>query len=112
MGKVLSATVRRLGLIYKILAMLITSVLIVVIFPHTRHGEHYDYKVGGIWRGADLVAPYDYPVMKNAEDVAAEEAAERASATLYYVRNEARREKRPWRFLTVRNLERLDPTGR
>lgn len=87
MGKVLSGTVRRLGLIYKLVAMLITSVLIVVVFPHSRHGEHYDYKVGGIWRSADLLAPYDYPVMMSEADVEAAQEKERQKATLYYHRN-------------------------
>lgn len=87
MGKFLSGTVRRLGLIYKIVAMLLTSVLIVVVFPHSRHGEHYDYKVGGIWRGTDLVAPFDYPVMMSEADVEAAQEAERQKATLYYHRN-------------------------
>ena len=96
MSKILPGTIRHLGLIYKIIAMLITSVAIVVLFPHARHGEHYDYKVGGVWRGADLVAPYDFAVMKSAEDVAAEEAKERASATLYYVKNE-KAESGEWR---------------
>ena len=82
MGKILSGTVRRLGLIYKITAMLITSCLIVLLFPHGGHGEHYDYKVGAVWRGGDLVAPFDYAVMKSALDVRAEEAEERRSLTV------------------------------
>ena len=52
MSNVLSSTVKRLSLIYKIFAMLLTAALIVVIFPHSHHGERYDYKVGAIWRGA------------------------------------------------------------
>lgn len=84
MGKILSGTVRRLGLLYKILAMLLTSAAIVVIFPHTRQAEHFDYTVGGIWRGADLSAPYDFAVMKSAEEVQEEQAAERQRALLYY----------------------------
>ena len=84
MGKVLSGTVRHLGLIYKITAMLVTSCLIVLLFPHEGRGEKYDYKVGAVWRGADLVAPFDYAVLKSAEDVQAEEAKERSEAILYY----------------------------
>ena len=64
--------------------MLITAMLIVVVFPHTRHGEHYDYKVGAIWRGADLVAPYDFAVMLTADETRAAEEAERQKALLYY----------------------------
>lgn len=90
MGKILSGTVRRLGLIYKIVAMLVTSCIIVLMFPHGGRPEAYDYKVGAVWRGADLVAPFDYAVLKSAEDVKAEEAKERAEAILYYVKNDER----------------------
>lgn len=90
MSNFLSGTVRRLGLLYKILAMLVTALLIVVVFPHTGHGEHYDYKVGAVWRGADLEAPYDYAVMKSEAEVRSEEAEERREAILYYVPVETR----------------------
>ena len=63
MKSLLTSTVKRLSLIYRIVIMLVTSILIVVLFPHTRHGEHYDYKVGAVWRGTTLVAPYDFAVM-------------------------------------------------
>ena len=84
MSNVLTAIVKRLSLIYRIVAMLVTAMLIVVVFPHTRHGEHYDYKVGAIWRGADLVAPYDFAVMLTADETRAAEEAERQKALLYY----------------------------
>ena len=64
--------------------MLATSVVIVVMFPHERHGEHYDYKVGAVWRNADLVAPFDFAVMLSADELAAEQEAERQKAILYY----------------------------
>jgi hypothetical protein len=88
MGNFISAAVRHLGLTYKILAMLLTSVAIVAIFPHTRYGAHYDYKVGGIWRDSDLVAPYDFAVTKSKGEMANEEQKERGQATLFYHRND------------------------
>lgn len=84
MGNILTSTVKRLSLLYKILMMLVTSALIVVIFPHTRHGEHYDYKVGAVWRGSDLVAPYDFAVIKTPDKLKQEQDAERQKAILYY----------------------------
>ncbi len=69
---------------YRIFAMLITASLIVLIFPHERHGEHYDYKIGAVWRGADLVAPYDFVVLKDAEQMKIEQESERRKATVYY----------------------------
>ncbi len=73
-----------MSLIYNVIIVLITAMLIIVIFPHTRHGEHYDYKVGAIWRGATLVAPYDFAVMLTADEARAAEEAERQKAILYY----------------------------
>ena len=64
--------------------MLITASLIVLIFPHEGRGEHYNYKVGAVWRGADLVAPYDFVVLKDAEQMRSEQDAERQRATVYY----------------------------
>ena len=83
MSNILTNTVKRLSLLYKVTAMLVTSVLIVVIFPHTDHGLRYDYKVGAVWRGADLTAPYDFTVMKSEEQVAEEQEAVRREAMVY-----------------------------
>ena len=84
MKSVITAIVKRLSLIYKIVIILVTAILIVVLFPHTRQGAHYDYKVGAIWRGADLVAPYDFAVMLSNDELAVEQEAERQKAMLYY----------------------------
>lgn len=79
-----TSIVKRLSLLYKTVAMLITAALIVLLFPHDRHTEHYDYKVGAVWRGADLVAPFDFAVMLSADDMAAAQEAERQKSILYY----------------------------
>ena len=84
MSNIITATVKRLPLLYKVLIMLVTAVAIVAIFPHTRHGVHYDYKVGAVWREADLVAPYDFAVLKSADEIRGEEESERHKAILYY----------------------------
>ncbi len=103
MSNIITATVKHLSLIYKIVAMLVTAALIVVMFPHTHHGEHYDYKVGAVWRGADLVAPYDFAVMLTADELKAEQDAERQKAILYYHVDSAARHTA---------LERLEGLGR
>ena len=89
MNNFLSGTIRRLSLLYRVLAMLVTATLIVVIFPHTRQGMHYDYKVGAIWRDADLTAPFDFAVMKSDDEIAGEQEAERQKAILYYRVNDS-----------------------
>lgn len=91
MSNFLSGTIRRLSLLYRVLAMLCTATLIVVIFPHTRQGMHYDYKVGAIWRDADLVAPFDFAVMKSSDEISNEQEAERQKAILYYRVNDSAR---------------------
>ena len=91
MSNILSGTIRRLSLLYRVLAMLLTATLIVVIFPHTRQGMHYDYKVGAIWRDADLTAPFDFAVMKSTEEISDEQEAERQKAILYYRVNDTAR---------------------
>ena len=101
MGNFLSAAVRHLGLTYKILAMLLTSAVIVAIFPHTPYGAHYDYKVGGIWRDSDLVAPYDFAVTKSKGEMASQEQKEREQATLFYHRNNGAK------TAALKNLEAL-----
>ena len=84
MSSFLTGTVKRLSLLYRILAMLVTATLIVVIFPHTQHAMRYDYKVGAVWRNADLTAPYDFAVIKSSDELRAEQEAERQKAILYY----------------------------
>ena len=106
MKSVLTATVKRLSLIYRIVIILVTGVLIVVLFPHTRHGEHYDYKIGAVWRGADLVAPYDFAVMISSDDLATEQEAERQKAILYYRVDSSARETALGRLESCH----LDPT--
>lgn len=69
--------------------MVITSLLIVLMFPHEGGVERYDYKVGAPWRGSELRAPFDFAVLKSAEDMEAEEASERAAAILYYKKADA-----------------------
>lgn len=102
MSNILTATVKRLSLIYKIVAMLVTAVLIVILFPHTRHGEHYDYKVGAVWRGADLTAPYDFAVMLSADELRMEQDAERQKAMLYY------RVDSTARSVTMKRIEQVE----
>ena len=73
-----------MSLIYKRVTMIVTAIVIVIMFPHTHQSEHYDYKVGAVWRGAELVAPYDFAVMLTADELKAEQEAERQKAILYY----------------------------
>ncbi|MBR1784811.1 MAG: HDIG domain-containing protein [Bacteroidales bacterium] len=99
MKRAVTSIVKRLSLIYKLLIVLATSVLIVVVFPHQHRGAHYDYKVGALWRGADLVAPFDFAVMQTADEITMREEAERQKMILYYRVDSAARH---------RAMERID----
>ena len=84
MSDIVSKVMGRLSLVYRVLAVAVAAALIVVLFPHTQHGERYDYKEGAVWREADLVAPYDFAVVKSADEVGREQEAERQQSILYY----------------------------
>lgn len=101
MGNFLSGTVKRLGMLYKLILMIVTAALIVLLFPHERHGEHYDYKVGAVWRASDLRAPFDFAVMKSEGEVKLEQEAERSQALLYYQPDSLARSKATARLEAV-----------
>lgn len=74
----------KLSTIYQIVALLVTVVAILMVFPHQQNETHYDYTVGGFWRDNDLFAPFNFNVtLSDAEmDKALNEA--RAKSILYY----------------------------
>lgn len=81
---IIFATVKHLPLLTKVLAMLVTSALIPLMFPSDGRGEHYDYAEGSIWRNDDLVAPFDFGVQKTQGEIDQETASALADLTLYY----------------------------
>ncbi len=81
---IITATVKHLPLITKILLMLFASALIPLMFPSDGQGEHYDYAEGSIWRNGDLVAPFDFAVQKSPDEIEQETAAAKAELMLYY----------------------------
>ena len=81
---IISSTVKHLPIISKVLMMVATAALIPLMFPTTGGGEHYDYTEGGIWRNADLYAPYDFDVLKNADELARETEAAHSRTLLFY----------------------------
>lgn len=81
---IITATVKHLPLITKVLLMLITSALIPLMFPSDGQGDHYDYAEGSIWRNNDLVAPFDFAVQKSPDEIEQETAKAKAELMLYY----------------------------
>lgn len=84
MTKLLSIIVKNLPAIYKVLAVLVTALLILVMFPYQNQGTHYDYVVDGYWRANDLYAPYDFNILRSQDELDNEVAAARQKAILYY----------------------------
>lgn len=80
----ISATVKHLPLITKLLLMLGTSALIPLMFPSSSGGEHYDFAEGGIWRNPDLYAPYDFDVLKSPDELDKELTTARSRSLLYF----------------------------
>ena len=81
---IIFATVKHLPWLTKALLMLVTSALIPLMFPTDGHGEHYDYAEGSIWRNDDLVAPFDFAVLRTQGEIEQERAAALSDLTLYY----------------------------
>lgn len=81
---IFSAIVKHLPAANKMVLLLATSALIPIMFPHGGHGEHYDYAEGGIWRSGNLVAPYDFPVLKSQTELDKEISAAKSKSLLYY----------------------------
>lgn len=80
----ISSTIRHTPIITKVLLMLVTATLIPIMFPSEGEGVHYDYAEGGMWRNADLVAPYDFAVQKLPEEMDRELAEAKSQLLLYY----------------------------
>lgn len=84
MKKLFNNIITHLSLIYKIVAMVVTSVLILLMFPHTDRATHYNYSVGSFWNDDDLYAPYDFAVQKSENEVEQEEQNIRQQSLLFY----------------------------
>lgn len=80
----ISSMIRHTPIITKVLLMLVTATLIPIMFPSEGEGDHYDYVEGGMWRNADLVAPYDFAVQRLPEEMDRELAEAKSQLLLYY----------------------------
>ncbi len=73
MNRILSFLRDRHADIYKIIITLIAVVGIVLVYP--KEGKFkYEYQKGKPWLHEDLIAPFDFPIHKSAEELKAEKA--------------------------------------
>lgn len=84
MKNILSKFVSKLPILYKIIALPVTIVLVLVLFPQQKQATHYDYSVGSIWNEGDLYAPFDFSVQHSQELIDENMSKAKAEATLYY----------------------------
>lgn len=84
MKKLLDTLVKYKSLCYKVFALLVTVTLILLMFPSQRQAVHYDYAVGGFWQNSDLIAPYDFAVLKTQDERDQETATAKSKSLLYY----------------------------
>jgi len=82
--KMLHKLASRLSTIYKVAAMLVTIVLILLLFPKAQTQLRYDYAVGSIWSDSDLYAPFDFAVQRSQSEREKEFAEARSKSLLYY----------------------------
>ena len=59
------------SLLQKALLFLLTTILIVLLFPRTGSFK-YEFQKGTPWKHETLMAPYDFPILKSDEDVSKE----------------------------------------
>ena len=57
----------------KALLFLLTTALIVLLFPRTGSFK-YEFQKGTPWKHETLMAPYDFPILKSDEDISKERA--------------------------------------
>lgn len=76
--------VRNYNEIYKIFLFLISISLLVWIFP----GEatfKYEFRVGKYWMHDDLIAPYDFPIIKSQSEISLEKQQKENNTLFYFV---------------------------
>lgn len=84
MKKLLARIVSHLSLIYKVAAILVTSVLILLMFPNKDRSQRHSYSVGSFWTEDDLYAPCDFAVKKSDEAIAREKMSARQASLLFF----------------------------
>ena len=83
MKKIVSYIISHLRILYLLSALAATVALILVMFPDDYARVQYDYSEGSFWKGEDLYAPYDFPVLKS-QDKNDEEVKRIERSSIYY----------------------------
>ncbi len=84
MKKIVSWIAAHHTLLYIFIGVIVTSVLILLMFPNTARNTHYNYTVGSFWTDNDLFAPYDFMVIQDASKQHQSIDEAKRNAILYY----------------------------
>jgi len=74
------------ALIYKAFLFIITTILIVYLFPKGVYFK-YDIQKGKIWQYEDLYAPFDFAIQKTSEEISKNKEEIKANKRLYFTYN-------------------------
>ena len=83
MKKILYWLLTNFSLVYKVLAVLVVSLLILLVFPNKKKSD-YDFVAGGFWNNEDLYAPFDFAVQKSQEEIDRDVATAKSDALLFF----------------------------
>ena len=84
MRKFLQTLAMHLSGAYKVAAMLVTIILILLLFPNAQPVLRYDYAVGSVWSDNDLYAPFDFSVRRSQSEIDKARSDARSHSLLYY----------------------------
>ena len=83
MKQLITKLYKNQSFIYKLLLHILTTVLVVYLFP--KGGKfQYEFQKGKPWQYETLIAPFDFPIIKTTEEVEAEKARLTTNAKTYY----------------------------
>lgn len=83
MGKLTEKLFKRQSLIYKLFLFGVVVLAILYLFP--KGGKFkYEFQKGKPWQNENLYAPFDFPIYKTDEEIAAEEQKVKSAVNPYY----------------------------
>lgn len=86
MKKLVTKLYKNQSFIYKLLLHILTTVLVVYLFP--KGGKfQYEFQKGKPWQYETLIAPFDFPIAKTAKELEEDKAERTANAKTYYEYN-------------------------
>ena len=83
MKKILYWLLTNFSLVYKVLAVLVVSFLILMMFPNQKKSG-YSFVEGGFWNAEDLYAPFDFAIQKSQEEIDLDIATAKSDAILFF----------------------------